>query len=199
MAYEAILINQNRPKYNTQFKDNGQFEVDIPEFTWKEFEWEYEGQLTWLKMKKKGVINANDVILNHIGREGIQGVLTGIRDIDSRMILSNQSFALVAGASGTKKTDYLLGIARHNAAHGKKVLFVNLKNSAEDLAVRLLSIGRRVPLGNILLNQMTEKEWERVTQSLSAGKDNEILFYNSNNDYLQLSKILNEIRNAGAD
>ena len=199
VAYEAILINQCRPKYNTQFKDDGEFEIDIPEFIWKEFEWEYEGQLAWLKMKKKGVINANDAILNHIYREGVQGALTGIRDVDAGMILSNQSFTLVAGVSGTKKTDYLLGIARYNAVQGKSVLYINLKNSAEDLAIRLLSIGSRVPVRNILLNQMTEEDWNRITQSLSAGKDNEILFYNSNNDYLQLSKILDEIKNVNAD
>ena len=107
VAYEAILINQCRPKYNTQFKDDGEFEIDIPELIWKEFEWEYEGQLAWLKMKKKGVINANDAILNHIYREGVQGALTGIRDVDAGMILFNQSFTLVAGVSGTKKNDYL--------------------------------------------------------------------------------------------
>lgn len=89
MAYQAILINQNRPKYNTQFKDEGQFEVDIPEFRWREFEWEYEGQLVWMKMKKKGVINANDAILSHIDRKCVQDLGTGIKDIDSRMILSN--------------------------------------------------------------------------------------------------------------
>lgn len=38
VAYEAILINQYRPKYNTQFKDDGEFKIDIPEFIWKEFE-----------------------------------------------------------------------------------------------------------------------------------------------------------------
>lgn len=151
--------------------------------------------LAWLKMKKKGVINANDAILNHIYREGVQGALTGIRDVDARMILSNQSFTLVAGVSGTKKTDYLLGIARYNVAQGKRVLFINLKNSAEELAIRLLSIGSQVPVRNILLNQMTEEDWNRITQSLSAGKDNEILFYNSNNDYLQFIKeIKNKIR-----
>ena len=56
-----------------------------------------------------------------------------------------------------------------------------------------------MPVRNILLNQMTEEEWNRITQSLSACKDNEILFYNSNNDYLQLSKIMDEIKNANAD
>lgn len=44
VAYEAILINQIRPKYNIQFKDEGDFNVKIPEFQWNLFEWEYEGQ-----------------------------------------------------------------------------------------------------------------------------------------------------------
>lgn len=199
MAYEAILINQNRPKYNTQFKDEKQFEVDIPEFRWREFEWEYEGQLAWMKMKKKGVINANDAILSHIDRKCVQDLGTGIKDIDSRMILSNQSFTLVAGISRTKKTDYLLSIARYNAAHGKRVLFINLKNGVDDLTARLLSISSHVPLKNILLNQMTAENWESVIQSLSSNKDNEILFYNPNDDYLELSKILDEIKAASAD
>lgn len=93
----------------------------------------------------------------------------------------------------------MLGIARYNAAQGKRVLFINLKNSVEELAIRLLSIGSRVPVRNILLSQMTEEDWSRVTQSLSTSKDNEILFYNSNNDYMQLRKVLDEIKNANAD
>ena len=66
VAYEAILINQIRPKYNIQFKDEGNFNVKIPEFQWNLFEWEYEGQFAWLKKKKMGVINAKDVIINCI-------------------------------------------------------------------------------------------------------------------------------------
>lgn len=199
VAYEAILINQSRSKYNTQFKDEGQFDIQIPKFCWSEFEWEYEGQLTWLKKKKKGVINANDVILNNMSKKGVQGSLTGIKNLDSRMILSNQSFTLVAGISGTKKTDYLLNIARYNAICGKRVLFINLKNSVEDLAIRLLSIGSQVPMKNILLNQMTEQDWESVTQSLASDKDNEIFFYNVKTDYLKLSKILDEMMTTSAD
>lgn len=91
---------------------------------------------------------------------------------------------------------WIAGIAR---TQGKRVLFRKLKNSVEDLAIRLLSIGSRVPVRNILLNQMTEEDWEKVTQSFSTSKDNEILFYNSDNDYLQLNKILDEIKTASAD
>lgn len=47
--------------------DERQFEVEILEFSWREFEWNMKGSLHgW-----KGVINSNDVILNLIGREGV--------------------------------------------------------------------------------------------------------------------------------
>ncbi len=52
VAYEAILINKIKPKYNVQFKDKGQFQVQLPKFEWKEFQWKYDGQLKWLKKKK---------------------------------------------------------------------------------------------------------------------------------------------------
>ena len=38
VAYEAILINQIRPKCNVQFKDEGDFNVKIPEFNGDIFE-----------------------------------------------------------------------------------------------------------------------------------------------------------------
>lgn len=199
VAYEAILINQHRPKYNIQFKDFGKFEIDIPNFIWKEFEWEYKNQLEWLKLKKNTLINANDVLLNYMERENVKNPRIGIVDIDAKMILSSQSFTLVAGVSGTQKTDYLLGIAKCNAKKGKKVLYINLKNSAEDLAVRLLSIGSHIPIRKILLNQLSEENWDSIVKELDANKDNKIMFYNSNNDYLQLRNILEEIKNANVD
>jgi hypothetical protein len=71
---------------------------------------------------------------------------------------------LVVGVSGTKKADYLLNIARCNATHGKRVIFINLKNSVDDLTVRLLLINSRVPVREILLKQMTEENWDKVVQ-----------------------------------
>ena len=83
VAYEAILINKNRPKYNTQFKDEGSFHVQLPEFEWIEFQWEYEGQLEWLKKKKENSINANDVAVNCLRNIKEQDIKTGIIDVDS--------------------------------------------------------------------------------------------------------------------
>ena len=41
VVYEASLINLERPKYNKQFNDNGEIKIEIPDFEWTEFEWEF--------------------------------------------------------------------------------------------------------------------------------------------------------------
>ena len=197
VAYEAILINQIRPKYNTQFKDEGDFNVKVPEFQWNVFEWEYEGQLAWLKKKKMGVINAKDVMINCMSESEQQVALTGILNVDSRMIMSKRSFTLVAGVSGSGKTDYLLNIAKNNAVKGKRVLFINLKNSVEELSVRLMSIKSHVSFQKIVQRRMTEQEWEQVINSVE--NSDEILFYNINQNYLELKNIMSEIMTNSVD
>ncbi len=198
VAYEAILINKYRPKFNTQFKDDGDFKVELPEFQWNEFEWEYNGQLEWLKKNKQGSINADDIILNCLGREKYQNIF-GIKDIDSKMILLNQSFTLIAGISGTRKTDYLLNIAKNNAKLGNKVLFINLKNSIKNLSMRILSINTKIPLKDILLNQFTKEDMDIIYENLSTNYYNNISFYNHNENFMELNKILEEMRNSYAD
>lgn len=68
-----------------------------------------------------GVIKASDVISNCMVESDQQVALTGYLNIDSRMIMSSQSFTLIAGVSGAGKTDYLLNIAIENAMRGKNV------------------------------------------------------------------------------
>lgn len=197
VAYEAVLINRMRPKYNIQFKDGGNFDIKIPEFQWKKFEWEYDRQLDWLKKKKMGVINIKEAILNYMNDMENRNVLTGFLDIDSRMILLQQSFTLVAGVSGAGKTDYLLNIATYNARRGKRVVFINLKNSLEDLTGRILSIYAQTTKDKVVKKQLTEKEWNKIIEGIE--KNDVILFYNVNADYLELKNILSEVRDSNAD
>ena len=199
VAYEAILINQIRPKYNVQFKDEGDFNVKIPEFNWDIFEWEYNGQLDWLKKKKMGVINAKDVMVNCMSQSEQQIALTGIIDVDSRVIMIKQSLTLIAGVSGSGKTDYLLNIAKHNAAKGKRVLFINFKNAVEELSVRLLSIDSHISLQKIVQRQMTDSEWEKVIKCIENRNSDEILFYNANQNYLEIKNIMSEIMSNSVD
>ena len=199
VAYEAILINENRPKYNTQFKDEGYFDVQLPEFKWREFQWEYEGQLEWLKKKKRNIINANDVMLNNLRNPMEHDIRTGIVNVDSGMLISRQSFTLIAGVSGSSKTAYVLNIANYNTKKGKRVLFINLKDSVEDLSMRILSIDSKVPINELLLGKMSDKDWDSCLESIAAKKDTSLFFYNTSGNHWNLDKILLTIKESNAD
>lgn len=202
VAYEAVLINKIRPKYNIQFKDEGNFDVKIPIFNWKEFEWEYDWQLQWLKKKKTSLINYNDAILDYLGNiydYDPRSILTGFAEVDSRMIFTKQSFTLVAGVSGSGKTDYLLNIAKYNAARKKRILFINLKNSLEELTLRLISINSKVTVDKVIEKQMSEQEWGEIVESISKREKNEILFYNTNINSMEIESVLREIEKSKAD
>lgn len=67
-----------------------------------------------------------------------------------------------------------------NAAKGKRVLFINLKNAVEELSVRLLSIDSHISLQKIVQRQMTDSEWEKVIKCIENRNSDEILFYNAN-------------------
>lgn len=144
-----------------------------------------------------GVINAKDVMINCMSESEQQVALTGILNVDSRMIMSKRSFTLVAGVSGSGKTDYLLNIAKNNAIKGKRVLFINLKNSVEELSVRLMSIKSHVSFQKIVQKRMTEQEWEQVINSVE--NSDEIMFYNINQNYLELKNIMSEIMTNSVD
>lgn len=199
VAYEAILISEIRPKYNTQFKDEGYFDVQLPEFKWREFEWEYEGQLEWLKKKKGNTINANDVMLNCLMNPREHDIRTGIVNVDSGMLIPSQSFTLIAGVSGSGKTAYVLNIVNYNIKKGKRVLFINLKDSVEDLSMRILSIDSKVPINELLLGQMSDKDWDSCLESIEAKKDTSLFFYNTFGNHWNLDKILQTIKESHAD
>lgn len=199
VAYEAILINENRPKYNKQFKDEGCFRVQLPQFEWIEFPWEYEGQLEWLKKKKEISINVNEAVINYLMNLTEKKIETGIIDVDSGMCILQQSFTLVAGVSGSSKTDYVLNIANYNAKQGKRILFINLKDSVENLSLRILSINSKVSIGKLILGQMTEQDWNACTEDIMANKNTSLSFYNICNNHWKLSKILSAIGESNAD
>lgn len=199
VAYEAILINRNRPKYNTQFKDEGCFHVQLPEFEWVEFQWEYEGQLEWLKKKKEISIDANEAAVNFLMNLTEQNIKTGIINVDAGIKILRQSFTLIAGVSGCGKTAYMLNIANYNAKQGKRILFINLKDSVEKLAIRVLSINSKISVESLFLRQMNEQDWDICTESMMASKDVHLLFYNICDNHWYLNKILSAIIESNAD
>lgn len=182
VAYEAILINQLRPKYNTQFKDDAQFCVQIPTIIWKEFEWEYTGQFEAMKLLKQPVVSISDSICGAYEQISIPSdgnfMSFGFSQIDKMVALPPCSTAMIAAQSGMYKTAYALHIATMNASRNRKVMYINLKDSIENLSYRLISMESCVPLTNIQFVNLTEDEWKMIAASCSSLNNLSLSFYN---------------------
>ncbi len=180
-------------------RTRGEFDIQIPDFNWVEFEWEYVGQFEWLKKKKENVVEVNEIAVNYLMQPEVQVIKTGIINIDSGVLISQQSFTLIAGESGSGKTTYALNIANRNAKQRKRVLYVNLKDSIEDLSIKILSMDSQIPIKKLLLKQIKEQEYEKCIESLKNRQDTEFLFYNTNDNNWYLENILLEIRKGNVD
>ena len=124
---------------------------------------------------------------------------TGILNVDSGMCILQQSFTLVAGVSGSSKTDYVLNIANYNAKKGKRILFINLKDSVENLSLRILSINSKIPMEKLILGRMTDEDWDVCIEDIVANKNMLLSFYNICDNHWKLSKILSAIEESNAD
>ncbi len=199
IAYEAILINELRPKYNIQFKDSGKFDVKIPEFDWKEYEWEFKGQMEWMKKLKEDTISENDNVIKSLSSIFCKKIDTGFINIDNHMIIHETSLVLIAGISGMYKTNYALNIARRNSNNGNKVLFINIKDDISELTMRLLSMATNKNVLDIQKNVLTEKDYELITDSVQENKKNPIQFYNRIKLGSEIDSIIELIRKQAWD
>lgn len=182
VAYEAILINQLRPKYNIQFKDDALFTVSMPEIVWRPFAWEFENQLDMLKVYKQNqvsVANAIAVFYNQLEKNTKRnGPMFGFQAVDMQSILMPCTTALVAACSGEYKTAYALHIAQRNAQFGKKVFYINLKDSADELAKRMIFANCHIGIGNNYNGLLTEVQWKRIAAEIGVTYQLPITFYN---------------------
>lgn len=198
VAYEAILINKIRPKYNIQFKDEGNFDIDIPELIWNSFEWEYEQQLDYLKMSKKSVVELSESILHSLLKPSNDFVQTGIIEVDNREIITESSLNLVAGVSGIGKTNYAIGICRHNLKQNKKILYISLRESIEDISQKILSINAGIAINKLISKTLSEEDIDNIGSRIESIK-NLVLLYNTNINGCKIENIINEISNADFD
>lgn len=193
VAFEAILINKIRPKYNTQFVDEGNFHLELPKFSWADFKWEYENQLDWLKKQKQHTINLNDGILNSL-YEPLTMLTTGLVEIDINSPILNNSLTLIAGVSGIGKTSYTFGILESNRKRDKKILYINLKESVQELSLKILSYITCSPLNEIISTGFTleDEEHSKITEIYNSIGDSIVLYNIKTNGY-SLHNILKEI------
>ena len=100
--------------------------------------------------------------------EGIVGVPTGLKDLDSRLGgMHKQDLLIIAGRPSMGKTALATNIAYHAAKNIEKkgikstVAFFSLEMSSEQLATRILSEQSRIRSNDIRRGKVTEKEFEK--------------------------------------
>ncbi|MDE5772500.1 MAG: GIY-YIG nuclease family protein [Ruminococcus sp.] len=201
VAYEAILINQEKPKYNTQFKDSAKFDVKIPLIEWKSFEWDFEGQMEIMKGFKNEYVSISDALCKCIfDKSSLKYFTHGFPSIDMSTAIPPYSMTLIAGVSGTFKTSYGLQIARENALRdNKKVLYINLKDSTESLMSRLISMEARIKTERLYKSRLTKNDWENIAVAGNMLENAPIFFYNRANAGCSLDSIENAIVKSQCD
>ncbi len=107
--------------------------------------------------------------LEHVqASEGeILGVPTGLRDLDTILGgLQKSDLILLAARPGVGKTSFALNIALNAALRFRKhVAFFSLEMSAEQLALRLLSILTRIDSQKLRRGELSEQEWQQLLEA----------------------------------
>jgi len=103
---------------------------------------------------------------------GLRGIPTGIPTLD-RITSGLRPQQLVTFVGEAKKGKSLMTLMMANAAHlhGKRPLFVSFEMSYEEQASRYDAIVAKVPYSNILRGSMTDKEFDRVKETLRQRKN----------------------------
>ncbi|MDG1456093.1 MAG: replicative DNA helicase [Planctomycetota bacterium] len=121
--------------------------------------------------RRKNVTNMNEALENVFklidARERGEnaGVLTGFKDLDEKTNgLQPTDLVIVAGRPSMGKTTFSLNIALHAALKNQvPVAIFSLEMSHDQIAANMLSNAAVVPAHHIYKNQITDPEWERLT------------------------------------
>ncbi len=101
---------------------------------------------------------------------GFIGLPTGYVDLDDiTRGLNPGNLIIIAGRPGMGKTSLALNIAEHVAIReGRSVGLFSLEMSQEELALRILSSEVDVPFGPLRSGHLSQKQWNRVIQSVKS-------------------------------
>ena len=101
---------------------------------------------------------------------GFIGVPTGYVDLDDiTRGLNPGNLVIIAGRPGMGKTSLALNIAEHVAIREQRCVgLFSLEMSQEELALRILSSEVDVPFGPLRSGHLSQKQWNRVIQSVKS-------------------------------
>mgnify|MGYP006291302031 CR=1 FL=1 len=199
IAYEAILINKVRPFYNTQFKDEGNFNIDLPEFDWEVLDID-DAYFKYLKTRKDKTVQIESLlpdIIRDIGtNKDDYSVTTGFKEVDAVTNISKSDLILVASDEGIGKTTYAINIALHLSRNKNlNVLYLNLKESEEKVTERIISRISEISIPKIKKGMLNDNEWEKFTQSTEELTKMSLKLGNLSYEDKNIDKIIEIIKN----
>lgn len=97
----------------------------------------------------------------------LPGVTTGWIDVDHLLNKIRPGQLITVGARpGMGKTVFLINVALHvGLTLGLPVLFASLEMSYDEIIIRMLAARARVPLHALQQRELTDEQWERITQA----------------------------------
>jgi len=126
------------------------------------------------KTQKRNYEDINDIIVEDIkeiqelekNKGKLPGVETGFKKVDEILGgLHRTDLIILAARPGVGKTAFALNIAEHAASVGNKVLIFSLEMSTTQLGQRLLSMSANVPLSNIRSGNITQADWDSISDA----------------------------------
>jgi replicative DNA helicase len=108
-------------------------------------------------------------LMDYLGQartNGLAGVSTGLKDLDTMTLGLSPGLYLVAAATGTGKTAIAGQIALHVAEHHGPVVFVSMELTDVDLAVRLVSVITNIPKEQLVTGSLTTEQANSVMAAI---------------------------------
>lgn len=101
-----------------------------------------------------------------------QGVPSGIRDLDERLLGFRPGQLITVGARPSMgKTAAVLQWAVNATFAGHNALFVSVEMSTDELVQRLISSGSRIDMQRVRSHTYLESDWPKIDQTMAAHRD----------------------------
>lgn len=139
------------------------------------------------------VLNSAMEAIDHRSEMKIDGLLTGCRDLDSKLNgMKNGELIIIAARPGMGKSTLAVQVAAHVASQGKPALILSQEMSYQQLADRLIASAGRVDLGAITSGKLCEDGWNRLAAGI--GKLYELPLYLDDQAALTISDVCSKAR-----
>ncbi|MDU6975889.1 MAG: DnaB-like helicase C-terminal domain-containing protein [Clostridiales bacterium] len=178
VAFEILLIQKIKPKYNVQFKYDEQVDIEQVEHEWKELKID-NIYFEFFKNRKDKVQSIEDYLGFNLVRWAKEDTLsfntemqTGFIEYDARCKPSVDSLNLFAGNNMNDNIDFALNIVINNVyKQDKKVLILSSIHNAHVITNKILASLTMVDYNKIVHQILDGEDWDRIAKCLNDGKN----------------------------